>query len=307
MDERPEVLRLHLLDGTYELFRAHFSKRPSRTAPDGSDVKATVGLLGSVLQLLDDPDEAVTHLAVAFDNPITSWRNERFADYKDGADTDPALLAQFDLVERGVAALGVTVWSMATHEADDALATAAVRFADAVDQIRILTPDKDLGQVVTGERIVQVDRLRARRYDEDGVVERSGVPPVSIPDLLALVGDTADRIPGLPGFGAKSAAAVLSRYGHLEDIPPDGGDWDVPVRGAARLATTLRERADDARLYRELATLDLDVPLSGSLSDLAVTGVPRGRFTAFCDAIGATTLRDRPTRWADDDTDADTT
>ena len=292
--------RLHLVDGTYELFRAHFSKRPARTAPDGADVKATLGMLSSLLQLLADEDEAVTHLAVAFDNPITSWRNDRFDGYKDGADTDPALLAQFDLVERGVAALGVTVWSMRDHEADDALATAAVRFADDVDQVRILTPDKDLGQVVRGQRIVQVDRGRDRLYDEAGVRARSGVAPASVPDLLALVGDTADGIPGLPGFGTKSAAAVLTRYPHLEDIPADAEAWDVPVRGAARLAATLAERRDDALLYRELATLDHDVALTETLADLAWEGVPRGRFTAFCDEVDAGTLRDRPQRWVDD-------
>ena len=291
--------RLHLLDGTYELFRAHFSKRPGRTDAQGRDVKATVGVVNAVLALLDDEAEAVTHLAVAFDNPITSWRNDRFAGYKDGADTDPALLAQFDRVEDAVAALGVTVWSMQRHEADDALATAAVRFVDQVDQVRILTPDKDLGQVVSGERIVQIDRLRDRHYDEAGVVERSGVPPASVPDLLALVGDTADGIPGLPGFGAKSAAAVLTRYGHLEAIPDDAADWDVTVRGAARLAQTLAERRDDAELYRDLARLDLDVELPHTLEDLAFHGVPRTRFLAACDALDATTLRDRPTRWAD--------
>lgn len=293
------MVRLHLVDGTYELFRAHFSKRPGRTDAQGRDVKATVGVVSAVLALLDDPDEAVTHLAVAFDNPITSWRNERFDGYKDGADTDPALLAQFDRVETAVAALGVTVWSMRRHEADDALATAAVRFVDQVDQVRILTPDKDLGQVVTGDRIVQIDRLRDRTYDEAGVVERSGVPPASVPDLLALVGDTADGIPGLPGFGAKSAAAVLTRYGHLEAIPDDAADWDVTVRGAARLAQTLAERRDVALLYRDLARLDLDVDLPQTLDDLAFRGVPRERFLAACDELDATTLRDRPTRWAD--------
>lgn len=297
--------RLHLVDGTYELFRAHFSKRPARHAADGRDVKATVGVVGSVLRLLADADEQVTHLAVAFDNPIVSWRNERFAGYKDGADTDPSLLAQFDLVEQAVAACGVTVWSMDRFEADDALATAALRFAGDVDQVRILTPDKDLGQVVRGERIVQVDRSRERLYDEDGVRERSGVAPASVPDLLALVGDTADGIPGLPGFGAKTAGALLRRYEHLESIPADGDRWDVTVRGAARLAATLRERRDDALLYRELATLSPDVPLQADgrpledLEQLAWHGVPRQRFLALCDELAASTLRDRPHRWAE--------
>ncbi|MEX0835388.1 MAG: 5'-3' exonuclease H3TH domain-containing protein [Nitriliruptor sp.] len=291
-------MRLHLVDGTYELFRAHFSKRPDRQGPDGRDVKATVGLVSSLLGLLSDEDEAVSHIAVAFDNPIESWRNERFPGYKDGSGVDPVLLAQFDDVERAVAALGVVVWSMDHHEADDAMATAAVRWADAVEQVRILTPDKDLGQVVAGEQIVQVDRSRDKYYDEAGVVARLGVRPPSVPDYLALVGDTADGIPGLPGFGAKGAAAVLTRYPHLEDIPELGMHWDVDVRGATRLAATLAERRGDALLYRELATLDRDVPLGEDLDDLAWRGVPRDRFHAWCDDLGADTLRDRPQRWA---------
>ena len=289
-------MRLHLVDGTYELFRSHFSRRPGREAPDGRDVKATVGVVDAILSLLEDDDEQVTHLAVAFDNPVESWRNDRFPGYKDSSGVDEALLAQFDLVEEAVAALGVVVWSMDTHEADDAMATAAARFADEVDQVRILTPDKDLGQVVDGDRIVQVDRMRDKVYDADGVAARLGVPPASVPDHLALVGDTADGIPGLKGFGAKSSGALLTRYGHLEDIPLDG-DWDVPVRGAAGLQATLAERFDDALLYRELATLALDVPLAEGLDDLAHAGVPREPFLAVCDDLGVTTLRDRPQRW----------
>lgn len=298
-------MRLHLVDGTYELFRAHFSKGPSRTAPDGRDVKATVGVVSSLLRLLADEAEQVTHLAVAFDNPIESWRNERFPGYKDSSDVAPELLAQFDAVERAVTDLGVVVWSMDRHEADDALATAAARWGgldgpvvDGADQVRILTPDKDLGQVVRGERIVQIDRLRDKHYDEAGVVARLGVRPASVPDYLALVGDTADGIPGLPGFGAKGAAAVLTRYPHLEDIPASADDWDVEVRGAARLAATLDERRDDAILYRELARLDLDVELPGALDDLAWHGVPRERFLAWCDEVGVDSLRDRPHRFA---------
>lgn len=289
-------MRLHLVDGTYELFRSHFSKRPGRTSPDGQDVKATVGVMNALLALLDDEAEDVTHLGVAFDNPIESWRNDRFPGYKDSSGVDPELLAQFDLVERAVTAMGIAVWSMDTHEADDAMATAAVRWADDVDQVRILTPDKDLGQVVTGTRIVQVDRLRDRTFDEDGVVERLGVSPASVPDLLALVGDTADGIPGIKGWGAKSAAVVLTRYGHLEDIPRDG-DWDTTVRGAAGLAATLDAQFDDALLYRELAVLATDVALPHDLDDLAHSGVPRIDFEAICDELGVTTLRDRPRRW----------
>lgn len=294
-----EPVRLHLVDGTYELFRSHFSKRPSRTSPDGQDVKATHGVVSALLQLLDDASEAPTHLAVAFDNPIESFRNRRFPGYKDSSGVDPALLAQFNLVEQAVRALGITVWSMDHYEADDALATAAVRFVDEVEQVRILTPDKDLGQVVRDARIVQVDRLRGREYDAAGVTARLGVPPASVPDHLALVGDTADGIPGLPGFGAKTSAALLSRYGHLEAIPADPDDWDVAVRGAASLAATLADRRDEVLLYRELATLSVEVPLQESLDDLAFRGVPRGGFLALCDRLGTDSLRDRPSRWAD--------
>jgi 5'-3' exonuclease len=291
-------VRLHLVDGTYELFRAHFSKRPGRTDPDGRDVKATVGLVGSLLQLLADEDEAVTHAAVAFDRPIESFRNDRFPGYKDSSGVDTDLLAQFEGAEDAVAALGLAVWSMDEFEADDAMATGATRFGDQVEQVRLLTPDKDLGQVVRGEQVVQVDRLRERLYDEPGVVARLGVPPASVPDLLALVGDTADGIPGLPGFGAKTASALLTRYGHLERIPRDGS-WDVSVRGAARLAETLDDRFDDALLYRELATLVSDVPLPhATLDELAWDGVPRERFLGWCETVGVDTLRTRPVRWA---------
>jgi 5'-3' exonuclease len=290
--------RLHLVDGTYELFRAHFSKRPARTAPDGRDVKATVGLVSSLLGLLDDDEEAVSHIGVAFDNPITSWRNERFAGYKDGSDVDPALLAQFDGAEAAVAALGVHVWRCVEQEADDVLAAAAVRFTAEVDQVRILTADKDLAQVVRGTSIVQVDRRREAVRNEDGVHERFGVAPTSIPDLLALMGDDADGIPGLRGFGAKSTATLLAHYGDLEAIPDDAESWAVPVRGAARLAETLRDQRDDARLYRELTRLQTDLELDVDLDGLRFDGVPRTRFEAWCDDLGAGRLRDRPSRWA---------
>lgn len=291
-------MRLHLVDGTYELFRAHFSRRPPRTDPAGHDVKATVGVVESLIGLLDDADEAVDHIAVAFDHPITSFRNALFDGYKDGSDVDPALLAQLDRVEEAVAALGVTVWSMDEFEADDALASAAVRWADEVDQVRILTPDKDLGQVVRGDSIVQVDRSRGRTFDAKGVEDRLGVPPAAVADLLALVGDTADGIPGLPGFGAKTASALLSAYGNLEAIPLRAEDWQVPVRGGQRLAATLRDRLDDALTYRRLATLVTDLELAGDLDELRFVGVPRERFTRWCAASGAGRLTDRPQRWA---------
>lgn len=293
---RPQ--RLHLVDGTYELFRAHFSKRPSRSAPDGRDIKATAGLVASLLALLDDDDEAVTHLGVAFDRPIESWRNERFPAYKSSEGVDPALLAQLEGAEVAAAALGLHVWRCEHLEADDRLAATAVRLAPEVEQVRVLTPDKDLAQVVSGQRIVQVDRVRDIVRDEDGVWERFGVAPASIPDLLALVGDDADGIPGLPGIGAKTAATLLAEYGTLEAIPEDPERWSVTVRAAARVADTLASRRDEARRYRELTRLATDLDPEVTLADLAVTGVPRERFLAWCDELGLGQLRDRPKRWA---------
>ncbi len=290
--------RLHLVDGTYELFRAHFSKRPARTAPDGRDVKATVGLVASLLALLADETEAVTHLAVAFDRPIESWRNERLAAYKSSEGVDPALLAQLEGAEQAVAALGVHVWRGVEVEADDLLASAAVQLTDEVDQVRLLTPDKDLAQVVRDERIVQVDRVRGNVRDEAGVRERFGVAPGSVPDLLALVGDDADGIPGLPGIGAKTAAVLLARYGEVTAISADPDDWDVAVRGAARVAATLTEHHDEALRYRELTRLATDLDLGVGLADLAHRGVPRERFLAWCDELGVGQLRNRPQRWA---------
>lgn len=295
-------MRLHLVDGTYELFRAHFSPRPSVTSPDGRDVKATVGLVSSMLALLHDAHEAVTHVALAFDNPIRSFRNALFAGYKSEEGVPPELLAQFDAAEEATRALGLTVWSMKDFEADDALATAAARWADQVEQVRLLTPDKDLGQCVRGRRVVQVDRKQQKELDEDAVRAKQGVSPESVPDLLALVGDTADGIPGLPGFGEKGAAALLSTYVHLEAIPPDPAAWTVRPRGADKLAATLREHREDALLYRKLATLVTDAPLPGSssLEDVAWKGVPRERYLAWCDSLGLTTLKTRPKRWTAD-------
>lgn len=291
-------MRLHLVDGTYELFRAHFSPRPGQSAPDGQDVKATVGVMSSLLALLHDKDEAVTHLGVAFDNPIRSFRNKLFDGYKTEEGVPPELLAQFDLVEEAVRALGVIVWSMKDHEADDALATAAARWAKDVDQVRLLTPDKDLGQCVRGKKVVQVDRRQEKEYDEDGVRAKLGVPPASVPDLLALMGDDADGIPGLPGFGEKGASALLTAYGHLESIPEDPSKWSVRPRGADKLAATLREHRKDALLYRKLATVVTDAPIKESLKQLEWAGVPRAPFEAMCDRLGLTTLKSRPKRWA---------
>ena len=299
---RPPVMsdlpRLHLIDGTYELFRAHFAPSPGRLDPQGRDIKATAGLVASMLALLHDATEAVTHLAIAFDNPIRSFRNDLFAGYKTDDGVPAELLAQFDRVEQATRALGVAVWSMRDHEADDGLATGAHRFADETSQVRIMSPDKDLGQCVVGTRVVQVDRRQNKEIDEDGVRALRGVGPASIPDLLALTGDPQDGIPGLPGFGPKTAAALLAAYTHLEQIPDDAARWSPAIRGAERLAATLRERRADAMLYRRLATVARDAPVSATLDEMRFVGVPRARFEAECDALGLDSLRRRPRRWA---------
>ena len=259
-------MRLHLVDGTFELFRAHYSKRP-----DGP-LKATRGLAQSLLALLLNPAEQVTHLAIAFDNPIRSFRNDLFAGYKSDEGVPPELRAQFDSAEQAARAVGATVWSMREFEADDALATAAARYGAQVEQVRILTPDKDLGQCLEGDHVVQVDVIRKKVVNEDALRQRRGVRPESIPDFLALTGDDADGIPGLPGFGERTASALLSRFIHLEEIPLDGRRWPEVIRGADRLAGVFRERLADALLYRALATLRRDVPLAESLEDLRYRG-----------------------------------
>jgi 5'-3' exonuclease len=284
-------MRLHLVDGTFELVRAHFSGRPA------SPRKATVGLVASMLALLQDKSEQVTHIAIAFDNPIRSVRNDWFDGYKTEEGVPPELLAQFDDAEAGVRALGMVVWSMDRYEADDAIATAAARWRDEAEQVRMLTPDKDLGQSIRAQRVVQVDRIRKRVIDEDELVRSRGVWPSSVPDWLALVGDAADGIPGIPGFGKKTAAALLSAFGRLEDIPSEPNAWPAGIRSADRLAATLREQMDRALLYRKLATLIDDVPLGERLEDLAWSGVPREAFAAWCDAEGQQELRERPRRW----------
>ncbi len=284
---------LHLIDGTFELFRAFYSKRPNHIAPDGSPAKGVVGVVSSLITLLNDPTEAVTHIAVAFDNPVESFRNDLFAGYKTGAGMDEELAAQFDPVEEAVAALGVTVWSMDQWEADDALATGATRYADEVDQVRIMTPDKDLGQCLIGDSVVQIDRIRSKFIDVNALRERRGIEPQSIPDYLALVGDTADGIPGLPGIGDKSAATLLSQYIHLDQIPDDHAEWGKAPRGAARIAETLRAGREKALLYRKLATLVTDVPLTESLEDLAWNGAPKKRFAAWCEKLGVPRFLDR--------------
>ena len=284
MPECPGV-RVHLVDGTYELFRAHFGAPPA-AAPDGRAAGATLGLMRTLLALLADP--GVTHVACAFDHVIESFRNELFPGYKTSDGVPPELLVQFPLAERMAAALGVVVWPMVEFEADDALAAAAARFSetDGVEQVVICSPDKDLAQCVRGTKVVMLDRRRRLLMDEEGVKAKFGVPPRSMPDWLALVGDSADGYPGLPRWGEKSAAALLAHYGHLEDIPAQEREWAVAVRGAAALGQSLRERREDAYLYRTLARLRTDVPLEEGLEDLRWRGARRLALEGICQDLG---------------------
>lgn len=289
-------LRVHLVDGTYELFRHHFALPPHQLR-GGQHVGAVRGVLGSMLSLLE---EGATHVGVATDHVVESFRNELYAGYKTGDGVPPELMSQFHVLEDVLRSAGFVVMAMVEHEADDALAAAA-RLAAAdtrVSEVLICTPDKDLAQCVTDDgRVVQIDRMRRRRIDRAGVIEKFGVPPRSIPDFLALVGDAADGYPGLAGWGAKSAAAVLSRHGVIEEIPPHARDWDVTVRGAERLAATLRERRDEALLYRRLATLVVDVPEMPAVDDLRWTG-PLPGFIDVARALEMPALADRAARIA---------
>ena len=288
---------LHLVDGTYELFRAFFAL-PAERGPDGRPVSAVRGLIGSTLSLLHTP--GVTHVAAATDHVIESFRNGLYPGYKTGAGVPADLLAQFALAEEALRALGVVVWPMIEFEADDALATAAARFAGEAERIIILSPDKDLCQCVRGTHVVTYDRRRELTYDEAAVVEKFGVPPAAIPDLLALAGDTADGVPGIPGWGLKTAARLLRAFGSLEAIPIDPARWPAGVRGGARLAADLSARGDDARLFKRLTALRTDVPLTVALTDLEWTGVPRNAYTSLCAALGFNELARRPRRWRDD-------
>lgn len=283
-------VNVHLVDGTYELFRSFFGAPPAKS-PDGREVGAVRGLLSSIGALLRD--EFTSHVAVAFDTVVESFRNQLFDGYKTGDGMDEELWAQFPLAERAVQALGCVVWPMIEFEADDGLAAGAAKFApdDRVERVYICTPDKDLGQMVGG-KVVQYDRKQQKLYDEDAVYEKFGVPPESIPDYLALVGDAQDGIPGLPKWGAKSTATVLVSYGHLEQIPDDADDWQVKVRGAKGLAEVLREHRKDAELYRTLATLRTDVPLAETLDDLEWRGVTDD-LAPLCKEIGFERFLDR--------------
>jgi 5'-3' exonuclease len=288
-------MKIYLVDGTYELFRNHFGA-PPHTAPDGREVGATLGLLRSLLLLLTTP--GITHMACAFDHVIESFRNGLYLGYKTGAGVDANLIAQFSLAEEAVAALGLVVWPMVEFEADDALSSATARFKHEaeVEQIVLCSPDKDLAQLVSGNRIVGWDRRRNRLIDEAGVVEKYGVRPQSIPDWLGLVGDAADGYPGIPGWGAKSAAAVLARYERLEAIPADPHTWGLLGSRAARLAESLTQHRAEALLFRTLATLRADVPLKETLADLEWQGADV-RLNEVCHRLGDDKIPGRVPRW----------
>lgn len=289
-------MKIHLVDGTYELFRAHFAMPPSK-APDGREVGAVRGLIRTLLVLLRQDD--VSHVGCAFDHVIQSFRNDLFAGYKTGEGTPEELLGQFGLAERAAAALGIIVWPMIEFEADDALATAAARWKDApgVDQVVICSPDKDLAQMVEAQKVVCLDRRREVTLDEVGVMEKFGVSPESIPDYLGLVGDSADGIPGIPRWGAKTSARMLARYRHTESIPKELSQWDVELRGAAGISTSLEEHREEALFYRDLATLRLDVDLPQSLEQLEWHGVRREEFQALCAELGFSDMGIRDHEW----------
>jgi 5'-3' exonuclease len=279
-------VQVHLIDGTYELFRYYYAL-PEHYDPDGVDVGAVRGVVRSMLDLLG---EGATHIGVATDHVVESFRNDLWPGYKTGEGIDPVLFAQFPILEEALRALGLAVWAEVEQEADDALAAgAAVAAADArVDRAIICTPDKDLAQCVTDPRVVQLDRRKGNYFDEAGVREKFGVPPASIPDWLALVGDTADGFPGLAGWGAKSAAAVLARYGTIEAIPDRELDWDVDVRGAKRLAATLAGNRGDADLFKVLATLRTDAEV-GTVDAWEWKG-PTPEFATWAERLGQATL-----------------
>jgi 5'-3' exonuclease len=291
-------MKIHLVDGTYELFRNYYGAPPKKTA-DGLEVGATLGLLRSLLLLLGQP--GVTHVGVAFDHVIESFRNDLFAGYKTGEGVDQDLLSQFPLAEEAVSALGLVVWPMIEFEADDAIATAVARFESdpRVEQIVICSPDKDLAQLVSDDRIVCWDRRRDIVIDAAGVIEKFGVPPQSIPDWLALVGDSADGYPGVKGWGAKSASAVLARFGHIKSIPANPAEWQldsISLGRATKLVEGLALQQTEAILYRRLAELRRDVPLKEQLDDLEWRGAHEG-LKALCESLGEHQIPTRITRW----------
>lgn len=284
-----------MVDGTYELFRAHFGAPPKK-APNGQEVGATLGLLRSMLLLLSDPE--VTHVAVAFDHVIESFRNKLYSGYKTGAGVDPNLMTQFPLAEKAMSALGLVVWPMVKFEADDAIATATVRFKKnkSVEQIVICSVDKDLMQMVDGNRVVSWDRRREIILDEKGVIEKFSVGPESIPDFLALVGDSADGYPGIQGWGEKSTATVLSKYKYIESIPGDPNKLGLGLGRATTLIENLQKNYQDALLFKKLSTLRTDVPLKENLNDLKWQGA-YPRLKKFCHELGDERIPERIARW----------
>lgn len=290
-------MQVHLVDGTYELFR-YFFAMPSHQTSSGQEVGAIRGVVGSMLSLLED---GATHVGIATDHVIPSFRNDLYDGYKDGSDIDPAIASQFQLLEDVLGAAGFVVFPMVEYEADDAMgAAAAVAAKDTrVERVMICTPDKDLGQCVTADgRIVQFDRRKKLLIDRDAVIEKFGVPPESIPDYLGLVGDTADGFPGLAGWGAKSASTVLAHYGRIEDIPPAPGQWEVSVRGAAKLSATLQDNLDLALLFRQIATIALDAPTMDSVDELEWVG-PADNFAEVAASVDAPGLATRAAKLAE--------
>jgi len=291
-------MKLHLIDGTYELFRNHFGA-PPKTSQDGRQVGATLGLLRSMLMLVTSP--GVTHVAVAFDHVIESFRNDLYPGYKSSAGVDPDLLAQFPLAEQAVAALGLVIWPMVEFEADDAIGSAVKRFEadEAVKQIVVGSPDKDLAQVVRGSKVVCWDRRRELIINEKEVVAKYGVHPESIADWLALVGDASDGYPGIKGWGAKTAASVLAKYKHVEAIPRDSRNWRIASIGAGRASTlvqSLTSQQDDLKLYKVLATLRTDVPLKERLADLEWRGAHE-KLNGLCRQLGDERIPARVPKW----------
>jgi 5'-3' exonuclease len=295
-------MQVHLVDATYELFRAHFSPRPPVRGRDGIVLSGVSGLVEQLCYLVRE--QGATHVGCATDQVVRSFRNDLYAGYKSEEGMDPAVLAQFPIAEAAIEALGLALWPMVEYEADDAIAAAAERFAadPRVERVLICSADKDMAQCVRGERVVLWDRRRDLVYDDAGVRAKWGVAPASVPDRLALVGDASDGFPGLPGWGDKSASAVLARYGHLEDVPANGSEWAVPgLRNPVGLAATLRDRMDEALLYRDLARLRTcgdGVPIpQADVDELRWEGADRDRWEAFCDEWSLPRLRARPHRW----------
>jgi 5'-3' exonuclease len=295
-------VKVHLVDATYELFRAHYAPRPPVLGRDRRNLSGVSGLVEQLLYLLRE--EGATHVGCATDQVIESFRNDMWPTYKSSAGMPPELLEQFPIAEDAMRALGFVVWPMVEFEADDAIAAACERFVDdpRVEQVLVCTPDKDMAQLVRDHRVVLFDRRRRIVYDDAAVRAKWGVPPTAIPDWLALVGDTSDGFPGLPGWGAKSAAAVLARYGSLEAIPHKASAWEVPsLRGGLVLAATLREQWEAALLFRSLARLrttadGVEIP-ERDVEELRWQGTPRDEWTAFCERWGLSSLSGRPHRW----------